>query len=410
MRKMTRLEAFTKIFNLAKLPADAMAAEDKLVAGLVGVFFAADDLVDFQDAVTLLHGADKEIRESFGWEGFKSAVLREVKSLKIEGRPPSNEDVAAFFKAMIWIPRVDFNIFREISGVAIETPAPLDLGPLRIYRRDRHQKELSADSHAKEGLFADTGDHLIRVVVSARDSNFAMELAEEQFLRFDHIIAFICGHQNQSHRVSASRPGGPARVKSYMATEATAMHVVKRLSRGGTIRLDSEDITDWDGNGKIWAILSSASPTKMQKRILLAIEWLGQARLEMSQANAILKAAIATEILFNLRKEPIGPSISSQIAETMAHVVGGQVKVKLMIEKEMKRLYGLRSDVTHRGAVNFEDGDIRLLMALASDAIMILLTQAPYVDFETEDQFVAHLNIVKYSAPPPPRLVRNSER
>jgi hypothetical protein len=147
----------------------------------------------------------------------------------------------------------------------------------------------------------------------------------------------------------------------------------------------------------------------MQERILLAIEWLGQARLERSRANAILKAAIATEILFNLRREAIGPSISSQIAETMAHVVGGNVEVKLMIEKEMKRLYGLRSDITHRGTADFGEGDVRLLMTLASDAIMVLLTQAPYKDFASEDQFVEHLNIVKYSASSPPAVVRITE-
>jgi hypothetical protein len=44
MKKMTRLEAFTKIFNLAKLPSDAVAPEDKLVAGLTGIFFESEDL------------------------------------------------------------------------------------------------------------------------------------------------------------------------------------------------------------------------------------------------------------------------------------------------------------------------------------------------------------------------------
>lgn len=407
-KKMSRLEAFTKIFELAKLPPNAVVAEDKLVAGVVGVFFESPDLVDFQDAVTLLHEDDKELRDSFGWEGFKGAALRDIKALKVEGRAPTKDDVAAFFRTMLLIPRVDFSIFREVAGVAIDTPGPLDLGPFRVYRRDRHQADLSADSHAKEGLFVDAGDHLIRVVVSSRDSNFAMELAEEQFLRFDHIIAFILGRQNQNHHVSASRPGGQARVKSYMATESAAMHAVKRVSKGGTIRLDADDIVDFEGNGRIWEILSS-SRTKMQERVLLAIEWLGQAQLEMSRANAMLKAAIATEILFNLRRDPIGPSISNQIAETMAHVLGGNVEVKLMIEKEMKRLYGLRSDVTHRGAVNFDEGDIRLLMAFASDAIMKLLTLAPYKNFANEEQFVDHLNVVKYSAPPPPTVVRITE-
>jgi len=45
--------------------------------------------------------------------------------------------------------------------------------------------------------------------------------------------------------------------------------------------------------------------------------------------------------------------------------------------------------------------DNRLLMALASDAIMIRLIQAPYKDFTNEDQFVEHLSVVKYSVPPP---------
>jgi hypothetical protein len=399
---MTRLQAFTKIFNLAKLPSDAVSAEDILVANLTGIFFESEDLVDVQDMVTFLHENDKELCDSYGWQGFKSELLRAVKTLKVVGRSPIQADVAALFKTMLTPPRIDFSIFREVSGVVIETPAPLDLGPFRIYRRDRHQKELSADSHGKEGLF-------IRVTVSSRDSNFALELAEKQFLRFDHIIAFICGHQNQICHVSASQPGGTARVKSYMATSTAAMHVVKRVSSGGTMRLDCEEITNLDGIGKIWEILSSTFKTKMQERILLAIEWLGQAQLERSRANAILKAAIATEILFNLRREAIGPSISSQIAETMAHVVGETVKVKLVIEKEMKRLYSLRSDVTHRGTVNFDEGDIRLLSSLASDAILILLTQTPYKDFGTEEQLVEHLNIVKYSAPSPSAVVRITE-
>ena len=125
-KKMTRLEAFTKIFELAKLPPNAVVVEDKLVAGIVGVFFESQDLVDFQDAVTLLHEDDKELRDSFGWEGFKSAALRAIKALKIEGRAPTKDDVAAFFRTMLLIPRVDFSIFREVAGVAIDTPGPLD--------------------------------------------------------------------------------------------------------------------------------------------------------------------------------------------------------------------------------------------------------------------------------------------
>lgn len=73
---------------------------------------------------------------------------------------------------------------------------------------------------------------------------------------------------------------------------------------------------------------------------------------------------------------------------------------------QLNRLYGLRSDVTHRGAVTFDEFDIRLLMGLASEAVMILLTRPPYKDFENEEQFIEYVNNLKYSAPAPPSSIR----
>lgn len=399
---MTRLKALTTIFDLAKSSAEAQNETDKLIADVTGFFFESKDFLDFRAAVDFLYGEVSTLHATFGWKGFKAEVLREIKSLKIQSRPPSKDDVAAFYQRLIDIPCETISVFREISGVSIGTLAPLDLAGFRIYRRELHHETLASDSHAQYGLFTDTGEYFIRVIVSSRDTDFAIELADEQFLRFDLVIAFICGYQNQNHNVNASMPDRPIRLKSYIASTTGAAQVVKRLTSGTAIRMDSENITKIDGNERIWEIVSSPAPTKMEARILLAIEWLGQARREMSQANAILKAAISTEILFNLRKEPMGPSISGQIAETMAHVVGTNVEDKLWTEKEMKRLYGIRSNVTHRGAVALKEHDVYLLMALASEAIMILLTQLPYKGFVNEDQFIDHLNIVKYSMPASP--------
>ena len=93
------------------------------------------------------------------------------------------------------------------------------------------------------------------------------------------------------------------------------MHVRKRSRQGGRARLDIEDITTLDGNDTLWNIVANPNPCELHARILLAVDWLGQARLERSASNAILKAAIATEILFNLDNSTIAPSINSQIAE-----------------------------------------------------------------------------------------------
>lgn len=401
---MSRVEAFSTIYKLARYPIQATTSLERLVGKVNRIFIASADTHEFQEAVEALHSDDKELFRTFGWTGFKSEVLGYVASLKTKSEAPTRENVAVFFQQMREIPCEQYSIFREIAGVSLEAPDPLDLGPYRLYHRTRHADAVATDCHAPELLFEDSGEHLIRVIVAARDPDYAVQLAEAQFLKFDHVIAFIFGHQNQRHHVSTV--GQPSLVKNYLSTGKTALHAFKRLAAGPTVQMDSEDVTKLDGNARIWSMLSAPAPTKFETRILLAIEWLGQARLEMSQANALLKAAISTEILFNLRREAISPSISNQIAETMAHVVGGDIKTKLWIEKEMKRLYGLRSDVTHRGAVTFDEFDVRLLMGLASEAVMILLTRPPYKDFENEEQFIEHINNLKYSAPAPPSIIR----
>lgn len=404
MKKISRVDAFSTIYKLAQYPVQATTSLERLVGNVNGIFIATADTNEFQDAVDVLYADDKEVLKTFGWTRFKNKVLDYVASLKAKNAPPIQENVAEFFQQMRQVPCEQFSVFREITGISLEAVIPLDLGPYRLYHRTRHADALATDCHSPELLFEDSGEHLIRVVVTTRDPDFAVQLAEAQFLKFDHVLAFICGYQNQRHHVSTVSQ--PTLVKNYLSTGKTDLHAFKRPSAGSTLRMDSENVTQLNGNARIWSMLSATAQTKLETRILLAIEWLGQARLEMSQANALLKAAISTEILFNLRRESISPSISNQIAETMAHVVGGDIETKLWIEKEMKRLYGLRSSVTHRGAVVFDEFDIRLLMGLASEAVMILLTQSPYKEFENEEQFIAHINHLKYFAPPPALITR----
>lgn len=403
------LDALSTIWRVIKLPIQSVTKQDKIASSLVGVFIETSDYKQYYDSLGKLLSLKKELSHTVSEDFFRRSLLQFIKPLKEAGEVAQQKHLTEFYSLLCAQPIQQFSIFRRISGIEITSLVPLKLGDFCLYKTDIHKQELLNDSYNKPALFEEVSEYLIRVSVAAREPEYSVQIAEERFTQFERVIAYILGSQHVPHAISIF-PENASRVDlTYVASAESAMHVRKRSRQGGRARLDIEDVTNLDGNDTLWNIVANPNPCELQARILLAVDWLGQARLERSASNAILKAAIATEILFNLDNSTIAPSINSQIAESMALVVGGDVETRLYILKQMKRLYGLRSSVTHRGKVDVDDYEVHLLMSFASEAVMILLSRKPYRLFEVEAQLKEYLNEMKFSGPALPRVIKDNE-
>jgi hypothetical protein len=87
--------------------------------------------------------------------------------------------------------------------------------------------------------------------------------------------------------------------------------------------------------------------TDFEKRIWTALYWYGEAMSEKEFNSLIIKYATCLEALFNSREG----GISEQISEFTAHVIGKNKEERMEIYSTVKKLYSLRSNAVHGGAI-----------------------------------------------------------
>jgi hypothetical protein len=156
------------------------------------------------------------------------------------------------------------------------------------------------------------------------------------------------------------------------------------------------------GFDRLCEILAADRPDDMGKRVLRAVRWMGEARRTGNLDDAFVKNSIALETLllgdgpnFTDPKTSIG-SITSQLAERAAFLLGRHGQERERVAGDVRRLYAIRSSIVHRGAsVEEEDltrWELYIIHCLA--ALLIL----DFGGFDTLRDWTKHF---KFSGEPP---------
>ena len=120
-------------------------------------------------------------------------------------------------------------------------------------------------------------------------------------------------------------------------------------------KLGTEDLEHLNelGLGEISEALKAKQPSDLQKKILRAVRWSGEARLSPVVDDAYVKNMIALETLLSY---PDDRSITQRLREGAALLLGRNEAERKAIAGEIADLYGKRGRVVHSGrGVNIED-------------------------------------------------------
>lgn len=148
-------------------------------------------------------------------------------------------------------------------------------------------------------------------------------------------------------------------------------------------------------------ILADRNLTEYEKRIRRAIRWMGEARLTANLEDAFVKNSIALESLLlgpggqlSDPRASIG-SITSQLAERAAFLLGRNGEEREKIVKDIRRLYSLRSKIVHR-AGNVNEADLTLWELYIGQCLMAVLT----FEFRDIDSLRKWVNRLKFWGEP----------
>lgn len=313
--------------------------------------------------------------------------------------------VKVFEANLIDLEIAEFKVVKSFYGATLsQSDFPIRFGNLTVYELPRHENELVEQLPFGENSGfrnANNTRAVIQCVVRCRDPAKALELANNAFNSFEMLMAFLLGEENIHFSI------GILRMRFAPYQNAT---IVKE----GWISSEDEINNNYNGDFEISSlpeylpnnpnfdleclIAMVLSPkNELEKKICMAIEWIGEAYSDRNRSSSYLKAVISLEALLkNDEKSVISPSIMSSIAEQCAYLNGRSAEECLNIESKIKKMYGERSKIAHTGSSSVTLQSLVEARELVRRTILSFIAYAKHFNLEGADAFQKRLRMVKY--------------
>jgi len=249
--------------------------------------------------------------------------------------------------------------------------------------------------HLKKEIKKDLSEGVISwIKVEALDEKAARSNAIEQLnLTLDILNFFTLIVHPRGMEVRAYLPGQAA---YNTGTLSIACRQGAQFNAESGLRgpLDLFLLTDLDKSPPARRSLSLLSnilrlnkPNEFQKRLLASVRFAGRATVNRVREESFLQHAIAMESLLS-DKDGAG-EITFKLAARCAHLIGPDSQSRNDIFKEVKKLYGVRSKIVHRGNTDLTDMQLSRLQYYVRSSLFVILTQDMFDHIEDETKFLA---------------------
>ena len=356
---------------------------------------------DLDGIISELHQQESSIADTYSLERFRELLIVKIRGWKEVVGELRLEEARAFREELLQVELTEFRVLRDVMGISfLKGQEPFPLGPFTIYNREEHH-EIAFKSVLRipsSGLEAPKSNFLIECRVLARDPEKAQDKADRLFRTFELLMWVAIGRRNKNYLVGVVTYTKPRQADRWVISEG---HVVVGYAWEGplhTIDLDDSYFNEILPSFKRLFGLAGNRNNNLETKVLRSAEWLGQALADQNEASAFVKAAIALEVLFiQDQKGPVTSSIMAQISESCAHILGKGMAHRLRIEKEVKKLYGIRSAVVHSGVDQVSGRDLDRFIQLGRSVLLTLLQDSRFSEVTSNQELANFLKTRKYN-------------
>lgn len=367
-----------------------------------GITIPVENIDQYFNAVREFFALERDVMHSYSIKTFEKKVFAFIAPFVISSEIPERKQVQDFLLGLKSVRVQPHDVYRPVYGIEIEEGvAPVELGPFTIYNTHRHAAELDVVMNGRrETALMDKSEHyLIRTTVETRDDLRAQELGDEKFEQFEGVVRCVLG-PGTGYDVSVSHSLEPADLRSIVLNSASGLTEIRRAPSIPIFCInDPLFVSTERGFDRLWGLAGASVKNEFNQKVLLAVDWIGQSIAEKVPSSAFIKAAIALEVLFSPKKEFISSSITAQISESAAMLLGTDADSRLKTEKVVKDLYGIRSKVAHEGRPDVDYADLFAVQDVARNVIIKLLTSESLKTVETGQALQQYLKAQKYSCP-----------
>lgn len=223
------------------------------------------------------------------------------------------------------------------------------------------------DLWKKRGFWGESSPDF-RVVARVRapgDQHRALSYAKTQInLALDILRAFCFpfGRESESWRVGL--------LGDIIASTATPIRInnrdfVTQVSGYGLAQVELKqhilsklEQPQWE---LIEKLISKKHPNKMESKLLTSIHWLSESTKLDTNKSKFTKVCVALESLIGGEPEDEElkvRGITAMLAERAAFIAGKDLNDRMEIDKNIRKFYGMRSDIVHGGKEDISSDDI----------------------------------------------------
>lgn len=236
-----------------------------------------------------------------------------------------------------------------------------------------------------------TGKIIALIKVSARDDDAAkiqaireLRLTLDVINFFSDLIPFSYGHLYLQGDIE------PVVVNTLSLSDDK--NVSLKYDRSGPLtELSLSRLLDIDSKRNLGfrraSDILATRQSKLQTRLLAALQLAGRATIDSRKEEAFLLYAIALESLILLEGDK--DELKYRLKIRIAHLLGSNTKARKEISKQIGRLYDIRSSIVHSGDFQVTDADLSLMRSATKNCILAILTNESFSGMATAEDLVA---------------------
>jgi hypothetical protein len=235
---------------------------------------------------------------------------------------------------------------------------------------------------------------LAKLTVPAVDETAAQAAAERELsLTLDVLNFYTTVVHPRGTKIRVYAPGETARTsvlafcfQENQKPQRARLNVTVRgpLAGFSVARLSLLDATHM-GFAQASTILAKPTHSEFEERILAALRFAGRANVNDEREESFLGFAIALESLLGDKE---GGEITFKLAVRCAHLLGATSDERKSIFDSVKKLYGVRSKIVHRGSTEVTDADLGQMRNIVLNAIVVALTSPDFAEIKRADEFL----------------------
>ncbi|MCL2426855.1 MAG: HEPN domain-containing protein [Oscillospiraceae bacterium] len=355
--------------------------------------------------------SDSEIDRTVSNEGVYSTLLELMYNAKKSEEICCKSNFNIITNVIKEKPVIEWEIFHKIYGLTVDRDDPYEIGDYRLYNYDSFRKHIDdvlapAYSNTVNDLLlteVKAHDTIVSVIVQARDSKKAQELAYINFDVIQNVFRFFVSYWNLSYFDIGILNYRKDEVDTWIAAskETESVHFGNELL-GKVITLEFSEFQnrsikyDFSPIG-IVERYCARNHSKMEKRLFAAIQLLGRSVYDLGTPMGFLQSMMAIEALIQMNAGGlVNQSISAQIAEYCAFLLDDTCEKRIETEKLIKKLYKVRSRLAHGSLTECSIEDCKDVLYNARDLVEVFFRNDTLKGFADPEELQEYIKCLKY--------------